>query len=309
MSNDSIVLELQREALDEKVRSSALLRKALVVSKKLRIKDFEEWANKELSGYQVTDTTPEYRLLRGEIKAWNPYYGWVPVYFSNPQTAEAWSRRGCGQPIPALEVMLPSLEMSENELTMPFPKKYELELLKQIAPLTKPALHVQPAEVLGIIQAVRTIILKWTLKLEEDGILGQGLTFSPKEQEKAISSAASHITNFYGPVGQSQIQLQSPQALQVMAGEDVGVADTVYIEQAKDLVSKIKDALAQLGLNKPQADEVAAEIATVEAQMRSPNPKRSIMNTSFETIRRILEAGAGGAVGQLIVEIGKIIAG
>jgi len=61
-------------------------------------------------------------------------------------------------------------------------------------------------EIVGIIETVKTIILNWALKLEEDGILGQGMTFSSKEQEKATSSPASHVTNFYGPVGQSQIQ-------------------------------------------------------------------------------------------------------
>lgn len=63
MSKESIVLELQREALDDKNQASSLLRKALVVAKKLRIKDFEDWANKELSGYLATDTVPQYRLM------------------------------------------------------------------------------------------------------------------------------------------------------------------------------------------------------------------------------------------------------
>jgi hypothetical protein len=85
---------LQREALDEKARVTSLLRKALVVAKKLHIKDFDTWANRELSGYSADDMTPSYRLLRGHVMAWNDYRGWVPVYFENAEQAKAFSSRG-----------------------------------------------------------------------------------------------------------------------------------------------------------------------------------------------------------------------
>ncbi len=308
-SKDSIVLELQHEALEEEIQTSSLLRKALVVAKKLRLTEFELWANKELSGYTATDTCPEYRMLRGEVKAWNPYHGWVPVYFGDAEMAEAYSTRGCGQAIPELEGMLPSLQKPNGVFVMPFSKQIELSLIKEIDPLSRPTLHIPPTSALGIIQAVKTIILKWTLQLESDGILGEGLTFSPKEQAKATSSSVSHVTNFYGSVGQSQIQQQSPHAIQINAGDDVIVADAIYIEQVKGLVPKVKDAIEKLGLDKDQVDEVKAEIDTVEAQIRSPKPKRATIRSSFETIQRILEGAAGGAGGQLIYEIGKFLGG
>jgi hypothetical protein len=248
-------------------------------------------------------------MMRGEVKAWNPYHGWVPVYFQSAEEGEAYSSRACGQAIPELEGLLPSLQHSNSTFAISFPKKYELQLLEQLKPLTRPTLQIQPTRVLGIIQTVKTIILNWTLQLEEDGILGEGLTFSSKEQEKVTTSAASHVTNFYGPVGQSQIQQQSPNAIQITAGDDVIVTDAIYIEQVKALVPKVKDAIEKLGLGKAQVDEVNSELDTVEAQVRSPKPKRAIIKSSFETIQRILEAAAGGAAAQLIYEIGKFLAG
>lgn len=205
--------------------------------------------------------------------------------------------------------MVPSLQRTTSYFAMPFPKSIELQLLQSIHPLVDPKLHIRPASVLGIIQTVKTIILNWALKLEEDGILGEGLTFSPKDQERATSSSVSHVTNFYGPVSQSQIQQQSPGAVQIAAGDDVIVADAIYIEQVKALVPKIKDAIETLGLDKIQADELKSEIDTVDAQVRSPKPKRSVIRSSFETIQRILESAAGGAAGQLFYEIGKFLAG
>jgi len=122
------VKELQLEALHGNIRSSVLLRKALVVARKLRIKDFEEWANKELSGYLETDTCPNYRMMTGEVKAWNSQLGCVPVYFESTDLTEVYSKRTCGQSIPELEGL--SLN-AERVFSMPFPKEQALEFIAQ----------------------------------------------------------------------------------------------------------------------------------------------------------------------------------
>jgi len=44
---ESIVLELQAEALDSSKSVTDLLRKALAISVKLDLKDIQEWINKE----------------------------------------------------------------------------------------------------------------------------------------------------------------------------------------------------------------------------------------------------------------------
>lgn len=88
-----IVIELQREALDEKNSIESLIRKAYLVAKKLKLKEFEEWLNQEQNGYKKE--IPEYRNITGEIKAWNPYHGWIPMILS-AKVADIVSRR----PIP-----------------------------------------------------------------------------------------------------------------------------------------------------------------------------------------------------------------
>lgn len=47
---EGIVLELEREALDENVSIEVLLRKAYLVARKLKLTDFEEWINNEQNG-------------------------------------------------------------------------------------------------------------------------------------------------------------------------------------------------------------------------------------------------------------------
>jgi len=45
---NSLVLELQHEALDGKVSVTSLLRKAMVIAKKLQVRELEIWATAEL---------------------------------------------------------------------------------------------------------------------------------------------------------------------------------------------------------------------------------------------------------------------
>ncbi|HBP87483.1 MAG TPA: hypothetical protein DD706_07295 [Nitrospiraceae bacterium] len=44
-----------------KIPIADLLRKALVVARKLGLKEFEWWVAKELSGYEETKDVPQYR--------------------------------------------------------------------------------------------------------------------------------------------------------------------------------------------------------------------------------------------------------
>jgi hypothetical protein len=59
----SLVLELQRDALDETKTVSSILRKALVVSRKLGVRDADEWLDRELHGYADAPNVPRYRQL------------------------------------------------------------------------------------------------------------------------------------------------------------------------------------------------------------------------------------------------------
>ncbi len=66
-----LVLELQRDALNPSVSTLDILRKALVVARKLNLKDFEHWIKLELDGYPSEDV-PDYRRTQGQLRAWNP---------------------------------------------------------------------------------------------------------------------------------------------------------------------------------------------------------------------------------------------
>jgi len=102
-NGDSIVLQLQRDSLDKSVGAADLLRKSLVVATKLKLKEFQDWIEKELNGYADEDDIPPYRTILGEVVVFNPYRGWQPVIISNPEQAERLTRRKCWQPIAEVE--------------------------------------------------------------------------------------------------------------------------------------------------------------------------------------------------------------
>ena len=77
-----IVLELQREAMDKESDVESLLRRAYVIAKKLKLEEFEKWIKYEQNGYE-NNKIPNYRFVKGELKAWNPMYGWIPVILGN----------------------------------------------------------------------------------------------------------------------------------------------------------------------------------------------------------------------------------
>ena len=98
-------------------------------------------------------------------------------------------------------------ESPQDILEMPFAADVEQKLMASLRKNFefRPTLHVPPASLFRIIDSVRNTVLSWAMKLEEDGILGEGLTFTTKE----IQMASEHTYNvnvFYGSVDNSQIQ-------------------------------------------------------------------------------------------------------
>lgn len=72
----SLVLELQKECVDENVPLKSLARKAMLVTQKLALDKL--WIESELNGYKELDT-PDYRQVYGQICARVQSRGYVPV--------------------------------------------------------------------------------------------------------------------------------------------------------------------------------------------------------------------------------------
>jgi hypothetical protein len=196
----SLVLELQSDALNPSVRVSDLVRKALVVSTKLNIPELRDWCQNELTGYREA-TVPRYRKITGEIKAFNPYQGWMPVRFQSVELAETLAEQNVGTAVGEIEHLLVSEK--DGVLVMNFPGKLAEQLFSSSRGYELgivPQLVIQHSILSGILDSVRNNILEWSLRLEQSGIIGEGMTFSREEKEKA-AGVTYNINSFQGVLG------------------------------------------------------------------------------------------------------------
>lgn len=199
---EGIVLELEREALDENVSIEVLLRKAYLVARKLKLTDFEEWINNEQNGY--VGEVPEYRMIGGEYKALNPYRGWIPVVLP-ANVAKVIAKVPLYNSISSLCDVY-----NTSEGSISFTVGAEItEFLNSSSDGfdTKFSFHSSRSEIYRIISTVRNKILDWALLLEENEIFGEGMTFTEKEKEIASTTKVinNYTNNFYGNASEVDI--------------------------------------------------------------------------------------------------------
>lgn len=197
----SLVLELQADTLNSAVSTLDVLRKALVVAKKLGIEEFQKWIELELKGYYDL-SVPTYRFTRGQLRGWNPYHGWQPIRVES-KDLQIFFADLCECPINQPISELISLVKTEgNELIMGLPYELESHILNFVKTSVK--ISISKVSVEGVIEAVRDIILNWALQLEENGIMGEGMTFSSNEKQIAANHDLSSLIQIN--LGQSQMQ-------------------------------------------------------------------------------------------------------
>jgi hypothetical protein len=295
----SLVLELQRAALNPNSSVSDLLRMAFVVARKLGIHDLEEWVSAELNGYPDGVEIPSYRVLRGDLQAKNPYRGWIPLRFQDEKMAEGLSQCNNGQSVGEIENSLAEARSVKGGGTFHvfFPPSLEQTLMALMeGPAMQPAVQITASALHGIIEVVRNSILDWSLKLEAAGVLGKDLTFSTEEKAHAASALA----------GQTFYQVQNQTVIHQMTQSQIqqGTTDSVQVvlqrpdaHVVQRLVSDIREHLGSFSLPTEVNAEIEADLKTVEAQNASPKPRLPIMRESLRSIRSILENAVGGAAG------------
>lgn len=295
---ESIVIELQRNALDRDVSVADLLRKALVVARKLKIKEFEDWISKELGGYSNNSEIPDYREMDGRLEGLNPYSGWQSIVFPSTESEKMVSKRKSGQRIAEIENLLAGQADMIAQMSLS-PEQQQL-ICQWIGSQIEIRLTISDASLVGVLDTVRNIILNWALKLEEDGMLGEGMTFSDNEKTEA-GKHSYNVNNFYGPITNTQIQQGSPKSEQSIR------VDGVSMDSVAQFINALREELPNLTIEDDAHRELSSDIATVEVQISSPNPKEDIIRTGLGSIRRILEGASGGIAAQLLMQLQSLI--
>ena len=281
----ALVPELVNMASDPAVSASDLLRRALVVARRLDVPDLVDWITSELDGYREKPV-PDYRRIKGRPQVFNPYHGYQPLILPTAEWADAISTANVGQSVPELE----QLAQSKTGIRMNFSARLEHQLMEGMdVPLT-PSLGLATVQIHGIVEKVRSRILKWALDLEGRGVLGEGMTFTQKEKQ-TVQEQHYHFGNVSG----SQIQISSSGSTQTQAN----TTTASDLDALRGLITALGAALDPGSVRGDAADELRAELATLKAQAASPKPKWEIIKATARSIKAIAEGATGNILGEL----------
>lgn len=289
----SIVLELRQEVLKPDCDILNALRKAHVIASKLKLQEFDAWIMHELNGYPASEikNMPEYRKVRGRLKAWNPSGRWVPVLFKDSEIETRWCAKFVGDSICEI---IGLYQNDESYVLFGYSANAEREIDKiSSAPFaTNYALFVSAHVLKSIVDKVANCLLEWTIRLENEGILGQGMCFSQEEAGMA-KKLPQTINNYYGNVINGDVK-QS----QVVSGDHNTVS--FNYEQVNDMLQKVKEVIKD-ELSSPEDRESAEElIAEVETKI-SAQAKPNMIKAALAALREFLICSGANVAGGLIL--------
>lgn len=295
---NSLILELQKSAIDETVPASTLLRKAFVVATKLGQDEFRKWIETELDGYtdEFTDDLPIYRQASGQIMASNMFGGWLPVEFEDDKLDQLTSKKGIVQSVLEIE-HLETQSNKQGKLVIPLPSSLQKTLRVGLGYEAQFTFVLSKASINAILGGIRTIILRWSLELESAGVRGEDMSFTEAESE-ASGSVPQEINNYYAPVTIQNVGTGS--ATSIVVGKlDIGKV-TVFIE----LLDTKLDALGDLD----DKDEMIEDVNTIKSQVKSESPKWDKINAALRSIGTTLgKAGASAAVKELLGQLAPLL--
>lgn len=195
---DSIVLQLQILASDPKSDIEELLNKALLVASKLKVKKFKKWCQMELDGYS-NDNLPDYREFKGQLKVFNPFHG-LQEFIIPDELNDIITNVRLKESVGQIQNLLKQGHSSYIKPLSNSQKRGLMGMQDDFLQL-EPRVIIYESQLLAILTKVRSEILKWSIELEEQGILGKGFKFTEKEKEVAMSVNNYHIQNMQGVVG------------------------------------------------------------------------------------------------------------
>ena len=292
----SIVLELQEEVLSPNCDIVTVLRKAHLIAVKLKLSDFDQWIQYELNGYTDKESCPEYRKVRGTLKYFNQYYGWYPIIIPNNEIEKLICERKMSNSISEIVSLSDSpennliAELSGGESA--FLDKHCNMLIPQ-----RYALHISSTAVKDIEEKVKNAILEWTLKLEEEGIVGENMMFTEKEKDCATNIPQT-VNNYYGPT--SVINSSSGNA-QIVSGNGNTVSFTY--DKVKDIVDEVEKSINASNLSKYDTETVMELLSDIKSKIKEEKSPAILKAALIGLKDFLINVGASVAAGIIQAKI------
>lgn len=235
----SLVLKLQEELLNPDCDVLGALRKAHLIAAKLKLTEFDAWIQSELNGYSLTDrdNIPNYRDVKGALNTYNPYYGWVPVQCKDDETEKLICERRLWQSVGELQNLYQQASGDSFLFQFPAGQAAAISSICNSHELAQFSLSISAHLLKSIIEQVKNCLLEWTIRLEENGILGENMTFSKNETTSA-KSIPQQINHYHGPVINGAVS-----NAQIVSGDNNTIAYNA--DAVANAISEIKESLAK----------------------------------------------------------------
>lgn len=289
---NSIVLELQRELLNKNCDILQMLRRAHVIAFKLNLSDFDVWIQNELNGYKKECDLPNYRKLKGELKAKNPVRGWIPVVIVDKNLEAIFNE------VPIYESISYLLDVDKRSQDGYFhflcSAKAAIQISKfaDLPTYMECAVFFSTVNIIDVVDKVKNRLLEWTLDLEKNGILGENMTFN--EMEKESAKAVSQQINYYAPVINGNVN-----GSQIISGNN-NVAR--YNEAlTTTMIKEIRESLEKESISptdKEDAIELLEDVSKKIAEKRKPN----IIKVSVDGLKNFVTTVGANATASLVAE-------
>lgn len=298
----TLVERLQQDSLDTKVPVTDLLMRCILAATKLSQNEFADWARCELDGYGKKKL-PNYRLVTGTPQAFNPFRGFQDIMFVNPKEKLRVSTMHFNQPISEIEQ---TLQASDGTPGGVFKVNYhpttEKKLMDAMNTELKPVLSVSPGQITKIMNAVRKIVLEWSLKLEANGIQGQEVGFSEEEKQRASVITYNVKTLIQGSISNSQLQISSPKGSQLSSFEQVDLAALTHI------IDGIQGSIDRLQIDVNRKEVLSSEVVKLKDESLAQEPRTHVIREGLSTIRNVLEGAASDILAAgFLYQIQKLI--
>ena len=159
-----------------------LLRRAHVLAFTYGHKELAQWTQHELNGYSETEQVPDYRVLEGSLKAFNPSIGWIDILVSDDNRRKELCTLTVRDSIPFLlsyindnPLIFNSLSGNEQvvlnrESGMPYTMEY--------------AVHFTKAAINDIFEKVRTRLSEQLVMINTQKISGRGMEQADKNSQE-----------------------------------------------------------------------------------------------------------------------------
>ncbi|SFL07911.1 hypothetical protein SAMN04488004_107115 [Loktanella salsilacus] len=241
-----------------------------------------------MNGYQnhSFEELPEYRQIHGQLKVKNPYHGLQPIVFKDSNYEERASHAPFTQSISVAAKLVLGGDSLEYTLSGELRKK----LVDGMQVALEPILLIDQGQLINVINTVQNTILNWTLELEKKGVLGEDLSFTMEEKNKASAVTQNIYAQNIGHLGDLSGSGRSRVNQTSIGDQRIDQRKLEhFLSEASNAVSLLPNEVA------PGAKKLLREISETKSEKD--------IKSKLDSLKEILENATGSVAAHGIIQL------